>query len=544
MSFEGLHESAVKDIIDTIKDGISSAEDAGFSFKSNRSLAKSSSLSKATEGLILVFPTLCPPSISKETAGMITRCIERKAISLLQIAFSAFNITNCEDAVSFVRQFHTNIGSGKMSIDKFMDAMDSIPTSESASMYNGIDRTKVRKVLEEFKQMPCYFEEDLSESSINDYKVINQYGNMVVMEAPIPPKRFRYPPGPDATAFPDDDYDTIASTRNRDSRAEDELDLRRWDNRERQNIERTKIGVSIAKNRQDKADADRKYNLDREKFDHQKDQDTTKNQLDQDKYNLDRDKYNLDRDKFANMQSKDAHDIAKDNINMIQNQMLPTDYKKANEMIPSMMVINFTVTPKDGNLQVPIYNQAVIGVKARLYEVSSDDVINKILVKNADNNVFLKLMRVSTKEISFIRDFLFAIDDAKLAAISCSTKGSETNKLLKVLERRALKGKIRRKLNMNNIYKAITTLIISREEADYIKRYKNIDLYKPQIIRKIMESLNLMMFIIADESEEYINLIMDSGEDMYETISFTFLERESADGSYKKAINLMTKVVR
>ena len=59
-----------------------------------------------------------------------------------------------------------------------------------------------------------------------------------------------------------------------------------------------------------------------------------------------------------------------------------------------------------------------------------------------------------------------------------------------------------------------------------------------------MESLNLMMFIIADDSEECIHLIMDSGDDTYERISYTHLEREVADGGYKKAINLMTKVVR
>ena len=181
MSFEGLHETVVKDVIDIVKDGIEQAENLGFSVKNSNILSTSSSLSKATEGLILVFPHLCSTNASPETAQMLTKVIETKAVSILQIAFSAFNITNSTDAVDFVRQFHTNIGSGRMSVDTFIDAINS--ANESTNSLNGVDRSLVRSVLEEFKHMECYFEEDLSETSINDFKVVNRYGNYIITEA-------------------------------------------------------------------------------------------------------------------------------------------------------------------------------------------------------------------------------------------------------------------------------------------------------------------------------------------------------------------------
>ena len=53
-----------------------------------------------------------------------------------------------------------------------------------------------------------------------------------------------------------------------------------------------------------------------------------------------------------------------------------------------------------------------------------------------------------------------------------------------------------------------------------------------------------MMFMIADESSESIQMIMDSGDDIFETLSFSQLEREASDSSSKKAINLMSKMVR
>ena len=492
MSFEGLHETVIRDIVDTIKDGIDSVDSVGFAVKGTSSgrLASSTSLSKATEGLVLVFPHLCTESVSLETAMMLTKAIETKAVSLLQIAFSAFNITNSEDAVSFVKQFHTNIGSGKITLDGFMDAMDAA-TNESGNPFNGVDRRLVKSVLEEFKQMECYFEEDLSETSINDFSVVNRYGNYIITEARRGGFGGKYKP--DVAKF----RHQVASEKRRDA---------------------------YKRERDSKQDA------------YQRERDAAQDKKDDRNYHQKEREIDL---KFADIDNKQF----KDDFDMIKQQLMPSDVKKANDMVPTMMIINFVTTRGDKNA-TPIRSQAVIGIKAKLYPVTSNDIINKIIVKNADTNVFLKLMRVSTRELNFVKDFLLAIDDAKLSAISCSTKGSDTNKLLKLLERRALKGKIRSKLNMKNAYKAITTLTISKEEADMIKQYNNVDVYNPSTIRKIMETLNIMQFIIADDSEESVYIIMDTGEDMYEKISYTHLERESTDGSYKKAINLMTQVMR
>lgn len=528
MIYQGLHETVIRDIVDTINYGIDSAETFGLDIsRSKNSLATASSLSKATEGLVLIFPHLCTESISPETGSMLTRAIETKAVSLLQIAFSAFSITNSEDAVDFVKKFHTNVGSGKMTIDKFIDTMDSI-SNESSVYLNGIERKLVKSVLENFKQMDCYFEEDLLETSINDYQIVSKYGRYVVTEAPKVPRGYNgwsdynaHMQGDKAFADMQDAY---------------------WRNNIAQHANNLKDDQFAHQKEREKAEDE--LNAEREKTRQAERKEDQKYRDGRDKVRDDFDRENLAR-KDADLALK-GQDIlnkqAKDRFDMIRQQILPSDVKKANDMVPTMMIINFNI--RDEKLGTVICSQAVIGVKAKLYPASSNDIINKILTKHVDNNVFLKLMRVSTREISFVRDFLFAIDNAKLTAMSCSVKGSETNKMLRVLERRALKGKIRKKLNLQNSYKAITTFTISREEANYIKTYNNIDLFNKSVIRKIMESLNLMMFIIADDSEECIHLIMDSGDDTYEKISYTHLEREVADGGYKKAINLMTKVVR
>ena len=125
-----------------------------------------------------------------------------------------------------------------------------------------------------------------------------------------------------------------------------------------------------------------------------------------------------------------------------------------------------------------------------------------------------------------------------------SAKRGSSSKIWKVLERRALKGKIKRYLGMNSDAAAIATLVISREDAERLKKDYSIDVDKPNIIRPIMESYSLMGFAIIDEAMETVKFIFDSGDDNYETISFTHLEREAADGSYRKVVNLISKMTR
>lgn len=484
MNYNTIHETVIKDIMDIISDGIDAKD--SLSGKST-GIQKSSSLSKATSGLTLVFPVLGSKNNSYETNAMIVKAVERQCVSLLQIAFSAFNITNTQDATQYIKQFHTNLGTGKMTLDAFIDIMDEyvqengLLPKENAGMY--------KAVLEDLKNLSYYFGEDISESSLNNYKVKSAgMSRVIVKEAPLVNA-----PAVDANNQDHWERDLQNDRFNRDKWAHD------YDQKEKHHDD-------------DRADR------------------AAKNQQDQENYERDR-------------KAKDARDDrqnAKDASDMLRNQIIPSDVKKINEMVPTMVIVNFTTMDKE----VPITQQVVIGVKAKLYPVDSQDVVNKLATKHVDGNIMLKLVKASTREISFVKDFIFAIDNAKLAALANSKHGSKTNRLLKVLERRALGGKIRKTFKMNNAYKAISTLVISREEADYVMQQHNIDLTSVKVIRPIMEKLNLMMFIIADETTESIEMIMDSGDDVYETLTFSQLEREASDSSSKKAINLMTKLAR
>lgn len=230
----------------------------------------------------------------------------------------------------------------------------------------------------------------------------------------------------------------------------------------------------------------------------------------------------------------------KDRTDAERNRILDADWKKANELMPTMMVVDYIGTAENGD---PIPMSFVCGVKCRLVPVDPMDIADRILVKHSDRNVLTSFIRATTGEISFVKDFLLAIDTAKIDALSNSRKGS-SNKMWKVLERRALKSKYRRAFSHPNDAACITTLGISSDLAEYIKKENGIDVSNPRTMRGIMEGYNLMGAVIINEATEVCQFLWDTGEGFYESISFTNLEREASGGEYKKALNLMQKMYR
>lgn len=485
MGFNAIHETVVSDIFETIKDGVRIAGDV-VNPKSVR-VRNARSLARATSGLTLAFPVICSNTLPIETASMIAKAIERKNVSMLQMAFSAYNITNAKDAVEHLSKFHQNLNLSKMDLDKFMDAMEML--GESSYVYP----EDVKAIAEDCKRnLNFVLSNSISDTSLLEYAEITRYGEKrVVKEAIAKPQKYG-PKGPE-------DY------------TDDEINQAAYDDGPYNSLGKDNARFYLSR----------------------------KDREDQEARRAERDKKAADAKNDLEMTQR--RQSGSDSMRQqFQAMLMQSDVKKANEMQPTMMLVNFYVNDKDRDLNVA--QQFVCGVKSKLYAVSSDEILNKIITKNVDSDILLKLVKVSTREISFVKDFLLGLDEARLDALSKSRKGSGS-RIFKALERRAIKGKIRRSLRMENSAKAISSLVISSEEAEELKKYENIDVYQPRTIIPIMEKLNLLYFVVVDTTAESVDIITD-GEMEYETYSFTNLERESSDNTYKKVVNLITKVSR
>lgn len=240
-----------------------------------------------------------------------------------------------------------------------------------------------------------------------------------------------------------------------------------------------------------------------------------------------------------NMGKADRNMSAKDATDYFTKQLLDNDIKKANELMPTTMVVNFISASDDGRDSERV--TGIIGVKAKMYPVDSMDICNRLSSKIKDRNGLFNLVRASTREISFFKDLAFAIDKAKLDAVYMASD-SNNARMFKVLERRAAKNKFSRLIKKNDA-SAITSLVLSQYEVEYLKQM-NINMEKSYNARSILEAYNLMDIVIADESLEIAKFIFDDGDGVYETLTFDALEKQSNDNTYKKVVNLVSKINR
>lgn len=412
--FECLHETPIRAAIDLIdmfkKTDVEDILDA-----TKRSPYASSSIARIASNMTLVFPVMCSNTLHIDTCMMIMKAVERKCAVMLQILFSAYQVTDVKDAQEFISRFHSNIRVGnKATVDDFIALGDAL--SETTTLK--VNKDIIGTLSKDFREN-CYFvlEDDISPVSIED----------------------RYNGIKEAAA--------------------------------------------------------------------------------------------------SNYDIKDKKEMS----DYFKNQILPSDVKKANELAPLAMIVNFTTVNSSTGRAVPVEN-VVIGIKARFIPVDSDDIINHLLTKLEDKNFIIQLIRATTREISFFKDFVLAIDNAKIEALANSKRGS-ANPMWKVLERRAAMSRLNRFVGVRgNNANAITTLVVSQEEIDYVKKNhgKNFDSIKT--INTLLDAYNLMGFAIADESLEVVKFKFDDGENFFETLAFSSLEKEASDNSYKKIVNLMTKL--
>lgn len=561
---EYFHESVVKDIVDILTD-LKDFDEVQFINNAN---AKRSfkSITSATKDLILTFPVMVSTDIEPDNAIMIAKAQEKKMASLLHILFTAISVGSNEDVYDYVRKFHANVGSMSGTLDGYADAFDKLATTfgESYDATLKIDHEVLNTVLEELKESNYTLPDNVNESSLESYKVVpgyrTGYNDMIIHEANYKNNQLdaaymgamQTLANPNASNSAKSQANAVVTSWNNIQNARHQPSIRvqqqqggynnRNDNYTHSDREyavmdsdiiydfehMTQQEIDDAKNNGTYDNIKREYERAKARMEQRnKPNETIQRRIDQGPKG--KDMSPIDMAKYMESMTK-AHNAI----------VLNNEYKKANELQPTMMVVNFM--KKDKNDEGYI-NTAVIGIKCKIYPVTSADIVNRISGNLQDKSFLTNFVRATTNEIAFFRDFLFAVDQAKFDAKSYG-KNASSNKLWKVLERRSTKSKFRRSLKMYNDATAISTLVMSENDSEYLKKVHSIDILDVSRARKIMDSYNFMCLVVANQSTEVASFLYDTGDDTYEMIPFSGLEREASDNSYKKMVNLLSKVSR
>lgn len=504
--FEGIHETGLVDIIDLFNNF---RKDGTLRRPASKGIAYSDSISRAASGLTAVFPVLISESVQIKTAQMITKAIERKQVTALQLLISSYGISNADNLNDFLRDFHTNSAiNNRLDLDGYMDLALTVAQNEGTALERPADYRQVAAINEDSRRnINFVFAENTTDKSISDFKIVRNGLRDAVIEGTRPSRVRAY--GKDTSLGSSDDTVTSSGVRTASASGPDPADdtTSTSTTTGSRSVPDTGSGVT-----------------------------PTPTPTTPQGGNL-----NPTGSRMGGTgKAGDTSSKAPSNANGGGKVMIsPSEVKKANEFVPSLLTVNIMLRDPNGNMQT---RSGMIGVKAKMYTVDSDSVCTKIISKNVDHNLLLKLVKLSTREISFFKDFIFAIDAAKIDALSKSKRGS-SNALFKFLERRALGGKIRKAVGLKNTCKAIFSIVITKEESNWIYSNKGVDLTNPSTVIPIMEALNLMYFVIADESSETISFLLD-GDSQYETVTFGSLEKEQSDKQFHQLVNLVSQISR
>ena len=438
-----------------------------------------SNIAKEAKGLTAVFPVLVSESVSVEQAQMIAKAAERKYVTMFQMLFAASQITDAKSAQSYLKKFHNNITSSLDLSDMTVDdVIDFANKLDEEVQTTALTNARITEATKAVL-------EDLAFNE-NYTKVLAENLN------PVSLNNYKV-----KTVFGDYKATQVSEANDDYYTVEDRSDSTEWEGRDDNN-------GNVYKQRTNTT--------------------TRRTPI-------------TARDRAATLKDKNA--TLKDKADIISKQIVTTDIKKANEATPSLMIINF-VTQADGR-DNEIVNTAVIGVKCVIHYIPSSEMMNRMVLKNTDRRGLLNFTRATTGEIQFFRDFLFAIDRAKIDAVAKTNKGSNS-RIWKMLEIRANRSKMNTTARADNAAcAAITMLVLSKAEVDIIKQSYRLDLSKASTMLSVMKGYNFIGVAVIDEVNEKVDFLYDDGTKNFETISFMSLEREQGAGEYKKMINTLVK---
>lgn len=182
-----------------------------------------------------------------------------------------------------------------------------------------------------------------------------------------------------------------------------------------------------------------------------------------------------------------------------------SEVKKNNDLEPTLIKVSYYAT-KTAEVQRDLF----LGVKTRVYVIDSDTLVSKI-VNARTNRGILNLVRATTREISFVKDFLLSIDTLKKDAKNAA-RNKNSIKEWKKLENRSTLVKINH-LTGINLAQAISTLVITKSEA-YRLADDGIDIFNPTVVKAIINKYSLLGFVIVDEEFELVHMMFDGDDNI------------------------------
>ena len=485
-----------KDTLDLLKD----LKDAD-AFNLFKKKYYSSLSSRAGEGT-LQFPHIVTKNIDLETAQMCCKASERQLATFVQITMSMapnLYIEDGEDAIDYIRQFHSNV----QSLDP------SVKSLGTSILKTAIEEGYVGFLKEHgndyYMLVSTTLNDSTTESVVSNkdqlYSVLEDLNTKILNSS----KNF-------SITKENSKYITVEGK----GPSKDTINSHNITNKLRDSNNDSSNSNNIIGNRIDnstKHDA-RTFNTNTV---------NTRNNI-TNVTNQAPEKPETQLGSYADMRS-----------DMNKNMLQDNDAKKSNELVSTLVHMRIQLVSREKGTSLG-YQDFVLGVKATMHPVTSEEMITNLISAYKGDSMVFDFLRWTTGEIKFFRDFLLGVSSIK-KDIANRVAGQSplwlSAKRLRNLSR--LNG-----LKKNNFYPNMT-IVITKEEVDFIKDNYGINFMNLRDAKIVIDKLFLIDFIIVDESSKVVHFLFENMNN-WESVSYSGLERENSRDERKfkemlKALN-------
>lgn len=464
----------ISDIIEVVKGVASELGQKELTLKLNKN-----SISRGSSNSILQFPVLTSNTISLDDLTMVSKALEREYATFIRVMVSlddTINLEKGETKESKIKNFHQNFGTEGHTRLEF-----------SLHESTGFGYTDLYKSFEEKNiHLLNSYCEDLNMTILNDLTNKNNKNYYNLGEATQSSKE-------------DADY---ARLRRQEKRAEAK------ESREQQKYLNDLEDRRIRKQREDE-----------------------KHAWAQSDYDVKMSRAERDVEKFG--WDKQDRQMQSQYRGIANNQILASDVKKANELVPTLLDISLYYSKPGAPMQE---TNLVLGVKAVSHLIETEEMVHNIAKSVIDKRAFFRFIQWTSGEINTWKDYILATEKLKKEAVSQRTNSVWWRRL----KLRGAKERLKRFSKKDIMPNA--TLVLSMDEVEYIQNNYNINLLKNvKAIKNIFDTFFLLGLVIVDPISELAYFMFD-GQSEYQVHTYRSLERENTSaGDVKSLISLIDK---
>jgi len=492
-----IHEGSIGDTVKTISELIDLIKYGTGEAKKNRRY----SAARLASDLVAVYPIILSKSVSKDSAVRIKKYIEAKEVQNLLLAIQATAISKATTGQEYLKNIHQNIDFASNGIEVPFEVIANMEGSYSSDLEVSYNELKsIMETMHRQENVKIY-DTKLNPVSLNDFAITESAGSYNVRLEKI-------------TALTESEFDDL---------------IAEIDDLESHGLHADANQLIASAHRYGKISAaeykDAKMYASKKKAEYEIS-----------KKNSEKDRAEARRKEAEAMEILKKREIERDaeaKRSAIKNSAASLSaINAANAAVPTLLKVSFY------NSQYPtIKYEYLIGVTAKLVPCNASEILRRIVNDNKDGKSFINILRTITGELK-ASELLFGIGRISEDLNSVKVKGSLGN-TWQLLKNRATACKIASKTGFIKDYSPITTVIISREDADDLLKEENIDILDPKVASRFISSYNLTAIGILDDSVESLKIMFDDGSHSFNEEAYSLMEKESSNKEYKDLVKLI-----